>query len=514
MKTVSACFGALLLALSTSLAQAAPAPTQAQKDQVENCKILSGAVFQFAEARDKKQPKMDAFKNVTHGQNYVPGSLLDETLQWAYAHPDEQPDTASGHFYARCVLDAYDARNPDTEGALDLAAVSCQQVHKGAPDAIRDCIDDRTQDLIANPQSAIAAATSVPPAVATAVAAAPASPAATAAAVAAAPVPAAPLATTSVAVTPQAAAPASAMPIAPVVPVPGPGIAAAAAPPAPPVPAAPAPVPQPAAPVAVTPVAVSQPTAPAPASPVSVPPLAAPAPVIPVAVPAAPMVQPTPAVAVAPPQVIVPAPVTPKPVLPQPVAAPAPVVAQTPVPQPVAVPPPVTVKPAAVAPAAAMAPLPSARPVQKGEFPADLAGYGKLTVGMQMDDAYKAMGSHGDTDYDDQGEVHTYMVGEDHGFIELRPSSSGTLHSIRVVGGADAHQPPVLSVTLGDAAFILINAVGLPTSRTPLPGDKELWNYRGRNYAWEISPGGDVIGLRIIDTSVEAPAAATGAATP
>src|SRR5579859_7845609 len=81
-------------------------PTPAQQNQIENCMILSGAVFEFAEARDRKQSKMDAFKSVTHGQSYVPGSLLDETLQWAYAHADEQPDTASAHFYGRCVLDA------------------------------------------------------------------------------------------------------------------------------------------------------------------------------------------------------------------------------------------------------------------------------------------------------------------------------------------------------------------------------------------------------------------------
>jgi len=497
----------LLSAAVTSLAlafgaSAAPAPTQAQKDQVENCKILSGAVFEFAEARDKKQPKMDAFKSVTHGQNYVPGSLLDETLQWAYAHPDEQPDTASGHFYARCVLDAYDARNPDSEGALDLAAVSCQQAHNGAPDAIRDCIDSKTQDLIANPQSAIAAVTSAAPAAATAVVAAQAPPPATATAVAAAPPPApaapqsapaaAPLvATPAVVATPQAAAPTL---IAPVVPISGPGIAAASVPPAPPI-AAPAPtvaVPPPSAPAAVTPVAVTQPIAPAP--------------VVPVAVPAAPVVQPAPVVAEAaspqaPPQVINP---------PQPT----PVVAKAVTPQPAVAAAPVATKPVVSAPAVTMAPLPSPHAAQPGEFPADLAGYGKLSVGMQMDDAYKALGSHGDTDYDDQGEVHTYMIGEDHGFMELRPSRDGTLHSIRVVGGADAHQPPVLSVTLGDAAFILINAVGLPTSRTPLPGDKELWNYRGRNYAWEISPGGDVIGLRIIDISVAAPSAATDAAPP
>src|SRR5579872_5249157 len=112
MKLVSAGL-AVLLAAALLPAQADPAATPEQKNQVENCKILSGAVFEFAQARDKKQSKTAAFKNVTHGQNYVPGSLLDETLQWAYAHPEEQPDTTSAHFYGRCVLDAYDARNPD-----------------------------------------------------------------------------------------------------------------------------------------------------------------------------------------------------------------------------------------------------------------------------------------------------------------------------------------------------------------------------------------------------------------
>jgi hypothetical protein len=192
------------------------------------------------------------------------------------------------------------------------------------------------------------------------------------------------------------------------------------------------------------------------------------------------------------------------------VPQPAPFVAQAPAPAAVvaSAPAPVVAKAAASQPAvaAALPPLPAA--AATANLPPNLAGFGKLSVGMSMEDAYKALESHGDTDYDEQGEVHTYMIGQDHGFMELRPSATGTLYSIRVVGGADAHQPPVMGVTLGDAAFILVNNVGLPSSRAPLPGDKELWNYRDRNYSWEISPGGDVIGFRIIDTNYD-PNAAT-----
>jgi hypothetical protein len=159
----------------------------------------------------------------------------------------------------------------------------------------------------------------------------------------------------------------------------------------------------------------------------------------------------------------------------------------------------VAAKPSVPQAVAAPVPLSSLRHAATGVFPPNLTGFGKLTVGMPMEDAYKALGSHGDIDQDAQGEVHTYMIGDDHGFMELRPSSAGKLYSIRVVGGADAHVAPVLGVVLGDGAFLLMNDVGLPSSRTPLPGDKELWSYLGRNYAFEISPGGDVIGVRIID---------------
>lgn len=496
---------AVLLAAAVLPLQADPAATAEQKNQVENCKILSGAVFEFAEARDKKQSKMAAFKNVTHGQNYVPGSLLDETLQWAYAHPDEQPDTTSAHFYGRCVLDAYDARNPDSEGELDIAATACQQGHAGVPDAIRECIVTKTQDIIANPPSAVAAATSVAPAVATVAAVAQAPSAATVVAVAAPP----PAVTSPrpIAVIPPAVA--ATAPAASPTPAAAPRVVASApeTPVAVPAPAVAQPAPEP-TPV-LTPAAVSaaqpmvaQVQAPS-APPQEVTPprepmsrtevtFSAPAATVTgsvVAAASSPLAPPQPVV---PPPAPVPVRPAPAPVIAQPVPAPVPVVAKATAPQPAAT---------ASQPAVAMAPVPSARARAAGEFPPNLTGYGKLTVGMPMEDAYKALGSHGDTDYDAQGEVHTYMIGDDHGFMELRASSAGTLYSIRVVGGADAHQPPVMTVVLGDAAFILINAVGLPSSRAPLPGDKELWNYRDRNYAWEISPGGDVIGLRIIDVN-------------
>ena len=484
MKTVFTCFAAMLLVAAAASAYADPTP--AQRTQVENCKIMSGAVFEFAQARDRKQAKMDAFKDVTHGQTYVPGSLLDETLQWAYAHPDEQPDTASAHFYGRCVLDAYEARNPDTEGELDIAAQGCQQAHSGVPAAIRDCVEDKTQDIITRTQSALAsaatpAATTVSPAptAASLVAMAEVTPPPRPAPAAATALPA-PLAKSAVQVPASAAAPQA---VAAATSLPAAAHAAIVAPPA----AAPAmPAPQP--------VIASAPIPPAP-TPVA----AAQAPITPSAPLAAKVPVPQPDVAQAPAPVIPPQPV--------PVPPPAPIPART------------AVTANAVAKAPTPQPAPSVLPPLPGSAapaagpPPNLAGFGKLTVGMPMDDAYKAMGSHGDTDWDQQGEVHTYMIGDDHGFIEIRPSSAGTLYSIRVVGGADAHVAPILNVVLGDDAFVLVNNVGLPSSRTPLPGDKELWNYVDRNYAFEISPGGDVIGVRIIDTAT-APAAVTGTVTP
>lgn len=494
MKTAFTCFAALLLAAAALPARADPTPEQ--RTQLENCKIMSGAVFQFAEARDRKQSKMDAFKDVTHGQTYVPGSLLDETLQWAYAHPTEQPDTASAHFYGRCVLDTYDARSPDTEGELDIAAQGCQQAHPGVPADVRDCIQDKAQDIVVRSQTALAAAASTAPAAASAVAATPAPNAATLVAVATPPA-------VQVSPTPQAAPAAvttvsapAAKPVvaAPAEPAPSQAVASA---PSQPAAVVPPPVPQPApvAPASTPEPVVAAAETPRAAMPVSAPqtPAAAPAPV--------PVPAPAPVVAETPPPVLPPAPratPTPPPApAPVTVVAPTPVVAKAAAPQP-------------AAPATSLPPLPAATATSAGP-PPSLAGYGKLTLGMSMDDVYKAMGSHGDTDWDAQGEVHTYMISDDHGFIEIRASATGTLYSIRVVGGADAHIAPILNVVLGDGAFVLINNVGMPSSRTPLPGDKELWNYLGRNYAFEISPGGDVIGLRITDTSY-APGAVTGAA--
>ena len=468
---------AITLAAASPLGASADDPTPEQRTQIENCRIMSGAVFEFAEARDKKQSKMAAFKNVTHGQTYVAGSLLDETLQWAYAHPEEQPDTASAHFYGRCVLDAYEARNPDSEGELDIAAAACQQGHPGAPADVRDCIDDQTHDIIARVQTAVAAAAS-------------SSPAPAAATLTAAP-------STSIAAAVVATAPGAAT--KPAVPAAMPATVVAAATPATPSSQAPAllPVPAVANPPAASPIPVApvQAVASAPVRPVAAPLASTPsmtpnAPALPAAQPMAASAQtlpsPPPTVTpIAPPPVETPAPAT---LVAQAQVAPAPATEQA---QPQA---------PATPSATSLPPLPAASAVP-ANLPPDLTGYGKLTLGMSMDDAYKALGSRGDTEWDEQGEVHSYFIGGGHGFMELRPSSAGTLYSIRVVGGADAHLAPILNVVLGDGAFVLINNVGLPSSRTSLPGDKELWNYRGRNYAFEISPGGDVIGLRITDLS-------------
>ncbi|HSN18497.1 MAG TPA: hypothetical protein VLV87_09855 [Gammaproteobacteria bacterium] len=486
MKTAYVLFAGVLGAAVVLSAPAQAEPTPGQRTQIENCKILSGAVFEFAQARDRRQSKTDAFKDVTHGQTYVPGSLLDETLQWAYAHPAEQPDTASAHFYGRCVLDAYEARNPDSEGELDVAAQGCQEGHAGAPAAIRDCIEDKTQDIVTRAQTAVAttvapaSATAAvqPPSTATLIAMAQVAPPSAPTAAAAATAATAPLAKSAVtAPAPdapsQAVASAPALPIAvpvagvapPVVPVPREAAPTVPAKPAPEPVVAVAPAPQPAPSIAASP---HDALAPAAVAPVSLPPVAAQS--------AAPIAPPEPA----------------------PVAAGAPATVSTASPAAAG-----TQLTALSASSASLPPLPVAKAAAAGP-PPDLAGFGKLTIGMPMDDAYKAMGSHGDTEWDSQGEVHTYMIGDGHGFIEIRPSAAGTLYSIRVVGGADAHVAPILNVALGDGAFVLMNNVGLPSSRTPLPGDKELWNYVGRNYAFEISPGGDVIGVRIVDTSAGA----------
>ena len=508
MKTAFTCFAAVLLATAALPAHSDPTPEQ--RTQLENCKIMSGAVFQFAKARDRKQSKMDAFKDVTHGQPYVPGSLLDETLQWAYAHPEEQPDTASGHFYGRCVLDTYDARSPDTEGELDVAALGCQKGHAGTPDAVRDCIEDKTQDIVTRTQTALAAAATTAPAAATAVAVMPVLTATTVVAQATpAPAPAPP----PVQVTP-APVTAVSVPVAkPVLETTASAAGPQAVASAPELPAA-----TPAASARVAPAPQVLPAGPAISAPEPVvamapAPVATPQAVTPISAPPLPAAAPTPVAVQAPATKVVVAQAAPPPVAPAaaptpPVLPPAPVAVKAAAPMPVVA---KAVVPQSAPPAAAtLPPLPAAATMAGP--PPSLVGFGKLTLGMSMDDAYKAMGSHGDTDWDQQGEVHTYMIGDDHGFIEIRPSSTGTLYSIRVVGGTDAHIAPILNVVLGDGAFVLINNVGMPSSRTPLPGDKELWNYLGRNYAFEISPGGDVIGLRITDTNYAPGAATSGAA--
>ena len=62
---------------------------------------MSKAVLEFAKARDQGMAKMDAYSSVTHGQTYTAGSMVDQTLQWAYDHADENAEAASAHFYGQ-----------------------------------------------------------------------------------------------------------------------------------------------------------------------------------------------------------------------------------------------------------------------------------------------------------------------------------------------------------------------------------------------------------------------------
>src|SRR5579871_6288206 len=103
MRAFSAFSIATLLAAITLSAQATP--SEQQQIEIDHCTIMSKAVLQFAKARDQGQAKMDAYNTVTHNQPYKAGSMVDETLQWAYDHADENAEAASAHFYGHCSLD-------------------------------------------------------------------------------------------------------------------------------------------------------------------------------------------------------------------------------------------------------------------------------------------------------------------------------------------------------------------------------------------------------------------------
>jgi hypothetical protein len=133
-------------------------------------------------------------------------------------------------------------------------------------------------------------------------------------------------------------------------------------------------------------------------------------------------------------------------------------------------------------------------------MPASLAGIGKLSIGMSMDDAAKAMHSYGQDDTDQYGNpARTFLISDGHGYIELTTEAGkpDVVYGIEYHGGADAKVAPILGVHLGDGAAQVLTQVGQPTNRSQVLDERTLWSYAGRNYSFELSSGGDLITIRI-----------------
>jgi hypothetical protein len=547
---VSLCASLLVLA-SSGQADPAPTPTSEQRHFINDCAVMSQAVLVFAKARDQGMAKMDAFTYVTHGQvTYDPGSQVDQTLQWAFDHPDEDPTTVTAHFHGHCTLDAWELLTPIAEKELTTAVQDCQRDQSGKPDKIRQCIDGKTSAMVASAN----ALNSTPETTDLAVAPPPEPQA---------PLPtvAAPLATPPRAVSapPSAVVPApTQLAMAAPPEVQAPKLAMATVPAGAPVASVPAPQfipPEPTNVAAAPPPAIQAPKVAMAAVPAGAPVASVPAPqfippeptqvaVLPpsevqttkvamASVPAGAPVAPVPA-----PQFIPPEPTNvaaePPPAVQAPEVAMTTVPAGTPVtpvsaPTPVAVPAPQLV--AAAAPAAA-APTPvakaSAAPTSTAsvpqlavaaDVPASLAGIGRLSIGMSMDDAKKALGSYGQDDTDQDGNpARTFLVSDGHGYIELTTEAGKpeVVYGIEYHGGADAKVPSILGVRLGDGAADVLTHVGQPSKRASVLDDRTLWSYAGRNYSFELSSGGDLITIRIegYDGLPQAVAPADGAPTP
>ncbi len=490
---ISLGFAALLLSLSYAPAEAAPTPEQQQ--EISDCGIMAQAVQLFAEARDKGLSKMDAFKSVTQGRAvYKPGSRVDETLQWAYAHPDEKPEAATAHFSGRCTLNALDILNPLSEEELRLAVQACQKENAATPEGIKPCIIDKTSSIIvaSNTPPAPPVPTELEaPATATVAVAPEATVAVPSASVAAVPQPPAPIVLPPTEVT----VPAPETAPAPVVqgtgrvavaPTPSVALSAVVVKQAP----APAPVV-----VAQAPTVVTPPPAVAPA-PQPAPEPVAPAPVIAVASSAP---APAPVVAVAP-RVTSPTPVTVR-------AAPAPVTAV------------VVATPARPAPAVvAAAPVSPSSATIAGTRPPSFDTILKVSLGMPIHDARKSFGtSVQDVETDADGNTdYTYMISDDHGFVDVftSPENPDQVAGVSINGGADVEMQPIMGIRLGDGAFELLTRVGPPDRKVPVPGtERTRWIYGDRNYAFDVSNGGDIIGIRIYGSLglPETAAAATSA---
>ncbi|MGE5624191.1 MAG: hypothetical protein ACM3ZT_01430 [Bacillota bacterium] len=140
MKSVLAFLGAALLAASASSFSATPTPDQ--QHEIDDCATLSKAVLLFAGARDQGLSKADAYKSVTHRDTpAVPGSMVDQTEQFGYDHPDEPPEVLVAHYYGRCVLKALDILTPAIEAEMQSTVADCQKQNPGHTDQARACVD-------------------------------------------------------------------------------------------------------------------------------------------------------------------------------------------------------------------------------------------------------------------------------------------------------------------------------------------------------------------------------------
>ena len=541
----SASFCAVLAVASAASAQAdpAPTPTPEQRHFINDCAVMTQAVLVFAKARDQGMAKMDAFTYVTRGQvTYDPGSQVDQTLQWPYDHPDEDPTTAAAHFHGHCTLDAWELLTPISEKELTTAVQECQRDQSGKPDKIRQCIDGKTSAMVASAN----ALNSTPETTDLAVAPPP-EPQAPLPTVAA-PLPAPPR---SVGAPPPAVTPEpTKLALAPPPEVQAPKVAMATVPASAPVSPVPTPKfipPEPTNVAAVPPSATQAPKVAMTAVPAGAPVAQVPAPTFtppePTNVAAAPPAE-VQVLTVAAAAVPVGAPVTPVPAPtftpPEPTnvaaepppAVQAPEVAMTTVSAgaplaPVAAPPPVPVPTPQVAAAAPVAKA-SAAPASTASVPqlavassapASLAGIGKLSIGMSMDDAMKVLGSYGQDDTDENGNpARTFLVSDGHGYIELTTEAGkpDVVYGIEYHGGADAKVASILGVHLGDGAADVLTHVGQPSKRASVLDDRTLWSYAGRNYSFELSSGGDLITIRIegYDGLPQAAAPADGTPSP
>jgi hypothetical protein len=128
-------------------------------------------------------------------------------------------------------------------------------------------------------------------------------------------------------------------------------------------------------------------------------------------------------------------------------------------------------------------------------------GVGKITLGMPLDKATAAFGSPGQLGTDDKGAAyHAYPLTESGGYTVLMTATFRPtyVYGIQVAGGSDVKMDPIMGVRLGDTEQMVLDRVGVPTSKTPVAGmDRNLWSYAGRNYSFEVDSGGHLASILV-----------------